>query len=106
MSQNNPLGLVGFHQNLYHHPPKAVLKISSVFRLKNLVDTGIDNVLFLEKSCAKMYTIFSAVQRQQRKSDVMTTFGLTVCSAVYYHAGSSLYCIYSLSSKGEGTAVL
>jgi hypothetical protein len=37
-----------------------------------------------------MYTIFSAVQRQQRKNDVMTLFGLTACSAVYYHAGSSL----------------
>jgi hypothetical protein len=31
-----------------------------------------------------MYTIFSAVQRKQRKSDVMTYFGLTACSAVYY----------------------
>jgi hypothetical protein len=31
-----------------------------------------------------MYTIFSAVQRQQRKSDVMAYFGLTACSAVYY----------------------
>jgi hypothetical protein len=39
----------------------------------------------------KMYTIFSAVHRQQRKSDVMAYFGLTACSAVYYHAGSSLY---------------
>jgi hypothetical protein len=37
-----------------------------------------------------MYTIFFAVQRQQRKSDVMTSFGLAACSAVYYHAGSSL----------------
>jgi hypothetical protein len=55
--------------------------------MKNLQDTGIDNVFFLEKSCRKMYTIFSTVQRQQRKSDVMTSFGLT---AVYYHAGSSL----------------
>jgi hypothetical protein len=44
--------------------------MSSVFRTKNLQDTGIDNVLFLEKSCRKMYTIFSEVQRQQRKSDV------------------------------------
>jgi hypothetical protein len=44
--------------------------------MKYLQDTGID--------------IFSAVQRQQRKSDVMTSFGLTACSAVYYHAGSSL----------------
>jgi hypothetical protein len=40
--------------------------------------------------CAKMYTIFSTVQRQQRKGDVMTYFGLTTCSAVYYHAGSSM----------------
>jgi hypothetical protein len=44
--------------------------------MKNLQDAGIDNVFFLEKSCRKMYTIFSAVQRQQRKSDVMTPFGL------------------------------
>jgi hypothetical protein len=41
------------------------------------------------KTCRKMYTIFSAVQRQQRKSDVMTSFGFTASSAVYYHAGSS-----------------
>jgi hypothetical protein len=51
--------------------------MSSVFRTKNLQDTGIDNVLFwinpVEKST-----------RQQRKSDVMTSFGLTACSAVYY----------------------
>jgi hypothetical protein len=52
--------------------------MSSVFPTINLEDTGIDNVFFLEKSCRKMYTIFSAVQRQQRKSDVMTSFGLTV----------------------------
>jgi hypothetical protein len=58
--------------------------------MKYLQDTGIDNVFFLEKSCRKMHMIFSAVQRQQRKSDVMTSFGLTACSAVYYHAGSSL----------------
>jgi hypothetical protein len=58
--------------------------MSSVFHTKNLHDTGIDNVLFLEKSCRKMYAIFSAVQCQQRKSGVMTSFGLTACSAVYY----------------------
>jgi hypothetical protein len=57
--------------------------------MKNLQDAGIDNVFFLEKSCTKMYTIFSAVQCQQRKNDVMTSFGVTACSAVYYHAGSS-----------------
>jgi hypothetical protein len=28
----------------------------------------------LDKSCRKMYTIFSAVLRQQRKSDAMTYF--------------------------------
>jgi hypothetical protein len=58
--------------------------MSSVFRAKNLQDAGIDNVIFMEKSCRKMYTIFSAVQRQQRKSDVMTSFGITACSAIYY----------------------
>jgi ceramide synthetase len=35
--------------------------------------------------------MFSAVQRQQRKNDVMTSFGLTACSAIYYHAGSSFH---------------
>jgi hypothetical protein len=91
MSQNNPLVLVGSYQNIYYHASKSrVLKISSVFRMKNQQDTDIDNVFVLEKSWTKMYTIFSAVQRQRRKSDVMTSFGLTVCSAVYYHAGSSL----------------
>jgi hypothetical protein len=59
-------------------------------RMKKLQDAGIDDVFFLKKSCRNMYTIFSAVQRQQRKSDVMTYFGVTACSAVYYHAGSSL----------------
>jgi hypothetical protein len=36
-----------------------------------------------------MYTILSAVQRQQRKSDVMTYFGLAACSAVYYQVPHS-----------------
>jgi hypothetical protein len=58
--------------------------------MKNLQDISIDNVFFLEKSCRKMNTIFSAVQRQQRKSDVMMFFDLTACSAIYYHTGSSL----------------
>jgi hypothetical protein len=86
MSQNSPLVLVGFYQNLHHHAAKAMFSIimSSVFRTKNLQDTGIDKVFFLEKSRRKMYTIYSAVQRQQRKSDVMTSFGLAACSAVYY----------------------
>jgi hypothetical protein len=44
----------------------------------------------LDKSCRKMYTIFSAVLRQQRKSDVMTSFGLSARSVIYYKAGSPL----------------
>jgi hypothetical protein len=32
-----------------------------------------------------MYTIISAVLGQQRKSDVMTSFGHSACSAVYLH---------------------
>jgi hypothetical protein len=36
-----------------------------------------------------MYTIFSAVLRQQRKSDVMTSLGSSARSAIYY-AGSPL----------------
>jgi hypothetical protein len=75
--------------------------MSSAFRTKNLQDTGIDNVLFLEKSCRKMYTIFSAVQRQQRKSDVVTSFGLTACSAVYYQVPHCRFLIeYSVALKG------
>jgi hypothetical protein len=62
--------------------------MSSVFRTKNLQDTGIDNVFILEKSCRKMYTIFSAVQRQQRNSDVMTSFGRTA----YYQVPHFPHC--------------
>jgi hypothetical protein len=53
--------------------------------MKNLQDTGIDNVFFWI-----MYTIFSAVLRQQMKSDVMTSFGHSDRSAIYYQAGSPL----------------
>jgi hypothetical protein len=45
-------------------------------------------MLSLDKSSRKMYTIFSAVLRQQRKSDVMTSFGHSARSAVYYQADS------------------
>jgi hypothetical protein len=54
MSQNNPLVLVGFDQNLPSCIKSKVLNMSSVFRTKNLQDTGIDNVFFLEKSCRKI----------------------------------------------------
>jgi hypothetical protein len=54
------------------------------FSYENLQDADTDNVFFLEKSCRKMYTIFSAVQRQQRKSDVMTAFGLTACQLRHF----------------------
>jgi hypothetical protein len=36
------------------------------------------------------FTIFSAVLRQQRKSDIITSFGQSVRSAIYYKAGSPL----------------
>jgi hypothetical protein len=41
-----------------------------------------------------MYTIFSAVQRQQRKSDAMASFGLTACSAVYYQVPHCRFIIW------------
>jgi hypothetical protein len=44
----------------------------------------------LDKSCRKMYTIYSAVLRQQRKSDVMRYFGHTARSAVYFKPDSLL----------------
>jgi hypothetical protein len=37
-----------------------------------------------------MYTIFAAVLRHLRKSDVVTSVELSVRSAVYYEAGSPL----------------
>jgi hypothetical protein len=46
--------------------------------------------VLLDKSSRKMYTIFSAVLRQQRKCDVMTYFGRSDRSAVYYKADSPL----------------
>jgi hypothetical protein len=46
--------------------------------------------LLLDKSCRKMHTIFSAVLRQQKKSDVMTYFGHPARSAVYCEVGSPL----------------
>jgi hypothetical protein len=63
--------LVGFYQNLYHHASNAKFSTSHRFlRVKNLQDAGIDNVFFWINPCRKMYTIISAVLRQQRKSDV------------------------------------
>jgi hypothetical protein len=44
-----------------------------------------------------MYTIFSVVQRQQRKSDVMTSFGLTACSTVYYQVPHCTFLIIASS---------
>jgi hypothetical protein len=41
-----------------------------------------------DKSCRKMYMIFSAVLCQQRKRDAITSFGHPVRSAIYYKAGS------------------
>jgi hypothetical protein len=58
--------------------------------MKSLQDAGIDNDFVLDKSCTKMYTIFSAVQRQHTKSDVMTCFGHSASSAVDYKADSPL----------------
>jgi hypothetical protein len=37
----------------------------------------------LDKSCRKMHTIFSAVLRQLRKSDVMTSIGHSARNSVY-----------------------
>jgi hypothetical protein len=75
--------------------------MSSVFRTKNQQDAGIDNVFFLEKSSRKMYTIFSVVQRQQRKSDLMT-FLVSPPAAPsiirFLIAGSSLWpCLFHVN---------
>jgi hypothetical protein len=48
-----------------------------------------------------MYTIFSAVQRQLRKSDVMTSFGLTACSAIYYQVPPCMFPILFCLAYGS-----
>jgi hypothetical protein len=45
LPQNNPLVLVGFYQNLYHHASNAKFSIfHRLFRMKNLQDACKDNV--------------------------------------------------------------
>jgi hypothetical protein len=41
------------------------------------------------------------VQRQQRKSDAMTSFGVTACSAVYYQVPHCRFLIGQSNSFGE-----
>jgi hypothetical protein len=53
-------------------------------------DAGMDNVIFWMNPVDKMYTIFSAVLRQQRESDVMTSFDHSDRSAIYYASHSPL----------------
>jgi hypothetical protein len=55
--------------------------------MKNMQDAGTDNVFFWINPVENAYDL-SVVQCQQRKSDVMTSFGHTARSAVYYQAGS------------------
>jgi hypothetical protein len=51
----------------------------------------------LDKSCRKMLTFFSAVLHQQRKSDVMTSFGHSAHSTV--KEGSPLIFNISIDSN-------
>jgi hypothetical protein len=53
-----------------------------------------------------MYTIFSAVLRQQRKGDVMTSFGNSADSAVYYLTSSSLVIWIWMQDGLDKAAVL
>jgi hypothetical protein len=71
------VALVGFYQNLFHHVSNAKFSISP---LQDGQPVG--NVFFLDKSCTKMHTIFSAVLRQQRKSDIMMSFDHSARSAI------------------------
>jgi hypothetical protein len=62
----------------------------------------LDNRFFwinLDKFCRKMYTIFSTVLRQQRKSDAMMSFGHSARSASYYEAGSPFWGIHNKRAK-------
>jgi hypothetical protein len=77
MSQNNTLVLVGFYRNLYNHQASKA-KFSQyliVFFVWKICRTPVGQCFLLDKSCRKMYTIFSAVLRQQRKRGVMTYLG-------------------------------
>jgi hypothetical protein len=83
MSQNNPLVLVDF------------IKTYAIMHQKQSSQYVIG--FSYEKSARRRYRqcflFFSAVQRQQRKSDVMTSFGLTACSAVYYQVPHCMFLI-------------
>jgi hypothetical protein len=48
--------------------------------------SSIDNIW--NKSCRKIYTIFSAVLRQLRKSDIISSLGQSARSVVYCQSGS------------------
>jgi hypothetical protein len=91
LCQNNRLVLVGFYQTFYHHAPCKVLDILSGFSYEKSAGRRYRQCFLSEKSCRKMYKIFSAVLRQQRKSDVMTSFGHSAHSAIYYKADSPLH---------------
>jgi hypothetical protein len=69
------LFLVGVYQNLFHHASNVKLLISHQFLQGRWC-------FLLDKLSRKMFTIFSAVLRQQRKSDVMTSFGHSARSAI------------------------
>jgi hypothetical protein len=89
LSQNNPC----FGRILSKHIPSCIKRkipdISSVFRMKS-AGRRYRQCFLLDKSCRKIYTIFSVVLRQQRKSDVMTSLGHSAHSTVYYKAASPL----------------
>jgi hypothetical protein len=74
----------GFNQDLYHHASNAKFSISHRFFVWKICWRRYTQCFLLDKSCRKMYTIFSTVLRQLMKSDVMTSSGLSARSAVYY----------------------
>jgi hypothetical protein len=70
LSQNNPLVLIGFYQNLYHHEPNAKFSISHRFFEWKICRMPVRQCFLVDKSWRKMHTSFYAGLRQQRKSDV------------------------------------
>jgi hypothetical protein len=68
----NPLVLVGCYPSLYHHASNAKSRYLIGFSYEKSTGRRYRQCFILDKSCRKMYTIFSAVLRQQRRSDVMT----------------------------------
>jgi hypothetical protein len=98
MSQNNPLVLFGFYQNLTIMHQKQSSQYVIGFSYKKSAGHRYRQICFLFGKILwkNAHDLFRAVQRQQRKSDVMTSFDLAACSAVYYQVSHCRFLIIAM----------